>query len=69
MIEQSISGKLNKIEIKKYLTNTLLFTAPSLAVFFGQLAIGVNWKAASLVALLTLYTNLSDFFKKLKQGV
>jgi len=68
MAEKSISGKLNKEELKGYLKNTLRFTAPSLAVFFGQLALGVDWKAASLVALLTLYTNLSDYFKKLNQG-
>jgi len=68
MAEKSISGELNKLEWKQYLTNTLKFTAPALAVFFGQLALGVDWKAAGLVALLALYGNLSDYFKKLNQG-
>lgn len=65
---ESIKGKLNSEEIKKYLINTLKFTAPSLAVFFGQLKLGVDWRAAGLVALLTLYGNLSDLFTKLNQG-
>ena len=65
---QSISGELNKVEWKQYLQNTLRFTAPALAVLFAQLALGVDWRAASLVALYTLYANLSDYFKKLNQG-
>lgn len=58
---------LNKEEGKKYLINTVRFTAPALAVLFGQLAMGVEWKAAGLVALLALYGNLSDYFKKLSE--
>ena len=52
-------------ELKKFAKNTLLFTAPALAVFFGQLASGVELKIASAVALLALYGLLADFFKKL----
>jgi len=66
---KSIKGELNKEELRGYLMNTLRFTAPTLAVFFGQLAIGVDWKPASAVALLALYGNLADYFKKLNQGV
>ncbi len=44
--------------------NLVVFTAPSLAVFFAQLALKVEWKVAGLVALLTLYGALADFFKK-----
>jgi hypothetical protein len=65
---QSISGKLNREELKMYLQNTIRFTAPTLAVFFGQLAVKVDWRAALAVALLALYGNLSDYFKKLNQG-
>ena len=65
---ESISGKLNKEELKAYLLNTLRFTAPTLAVFFGQLAAGVNWKISGSVALLALYGNLSDYFKKKYKG-
>jgi hypothetical protein len=45
--------------------NILIFTAPALAVFFGQLAIGVNWRAAALMASFISYQLLADFFKKL----
>lgn len=65
---QSISGTLNKEELKKYLINTLKFTAPGLAVFFGQLALGVDWRASALTASFVFYTNLSDLFKKFGQG-
>lgn len=64
----SVSGKLNKTEWKQYLENTLQFTAPGLAVFFGQLAVGVDWRIALSTAALVLYGNLSDFFNKLNQG-
>lgn len=68
MVEKSISGELNKTEWKAYLLNTLKYTAPFMAVFFGQLALGVDWKIASSVALVALYANLSDYFKKLNEG-
>jgi len=38
-----------------------------LAVFFAQLQMGVEWKPASLVALLTLWGILADYFKKVKE--
>lgn len=51
---------------EKFLKNLLRFTAPVLAIFFAQLATGVNWKAAAMVAIYALYAALSDFFKKVK---
>ena len=39
---------------KKLLNNLLKFTAPVLAIFFGQLAMGVDTRAAGLVALYAL---------------
>lgn len=59
--------QLNTVELNKWLINLLKFTAPSLAVFFGQLALGVDWKAAGLVALLALYGAISDYLKKLSE--
>jgi len=60
-------GKLNIDDLKKIGLNILIFTSPALAVFFGQLAAGVNWKVALPVALLALWGILADLFKKLKQ--
>ena len=51
----------------KWLKNVAMFTAPCLAIFFGQLALGVDLKKAGLVALLALYGILADYLKKLKQ--
>lgn len=48
--------------------NLLKFTAPTLAVFFGQLAIGVDWRAALAVAILGLYGAAADVFKKYTSG-
>ena len=59
---------LNETDWKKIGINALVFTAPALAVFFGQLAAGVNWKIALAVAVLALYGILADFFKKLQAG-
>ena len=58
-------GKLNTADLKKIGWNFVIFAAPTLAVFFGQLAIGVHWKAAALVAALAFYQTATDFFKKL----
>lgn len=51
---------------EKFFNNVLKFTAPALAVFFGQLATGVNWRAAGAVALLALWGLASDYFSKMK---
>lgn len=56
----------NKETLKKWALNILLFTAPALAIFFGQLASGVNWKLAGSVALLALWGLLADLFRKIK---
>jgi len=58
--------RLTNSNFKKWSSNLIRFTAPALAIFFGQLAIKVDFKAALLVALLALYGALADYFKKLK---
>lgn len=52
---------------KKLLKNFAKFVAPTLAIFFGQLAIGVKLEAAIFVALLAFYQALSDLFSKWSQ--
>ena len=56
---------LNKENLNKWLMNGLKFVAPTLVIFFGQLAMGVSWKLAFPVALLAFYQSLSDYFGKL----
>lgn len=51
----------------KWGKNLIKFTAPTLALFFTQLAMGVEPKAAGLVALFALYAALADFFKKMEK--
>lgn len=60
----SPAGELIKQDWQKWFKNFYTFVAPTLAIFFAQLAIGVNWKAAGLVALLAFYQSLSDLFSK-----
>ena len=57
--------KLTKEQRNKWLMNGLKFVAPTLAIFFGQLATGVDFKLAIPVALFALYQSLSDLFSKL----
>lgn len=57
---------LNSENLEKWGKNFLKFVAPTLAIFFGQLAIGVSFKVALPVALLALYQSISDYFGKLK---
>lgn len=61
----SPKGKLNDDDLKRIAFNVLIFTAPTLVVFFGQLQMGVEPRAALLVAALALYGSLADLFKKL----
>lgn len=56
--------EMPKAEWKAWVKNIYKFSAPALGVFFAQLALGVDWKAASLVALYILYGLLADLFKK-----
>jgi len=60
-------GKVNDTDLKKMAKNLLIFTAPILVVFFGQLAAGVEWKAAGAVALLAVYGVIADFLKKIAE--
>lgn len=57
---------LKGVDWGKIEKNILVFSAPALAVFFGQLALGVEPKKAVWVAVLVIYGILADFFKKLK---
>ena len=59
------AGTLSPVLLKKWGLNLLKFSAPFLAVFFGQLALGVDWRAAGLVALVTVYGALADLFGKI----
>ena len=58
--------RLTPAKKKKFLKNLLKFTAPVLAIFFAQLATGVNWKASALIAVYAFYAALSDLFSKVK---
>lgn len=64
----SPSGMVNKEDLKRWGRNLLIFVAPTLSIFFGQLALGVDWRLALPVALLAFWQALADFFKKLKAG-
>ena len=54
-MKPSKKNELSKSDLILWSQNLLKFTAPGLAVFFSQLAMGVNLKAAGLVALLDLF--------------
>lgn len=56
--------EMPKKDWKAWAKNLLKFTAPTLSVFFAQLALGVEWEKAGLVALLGFYGALADLFKK-----
>jgi len=56
------------IDWDRYWINILKFTAPALVVFFTQLALKVDWRAAAAVGLLTLYGALADFFRKYNES-
>lgn len=58
--------RLSKEQKAKFIKNLIRFTAPILAIFFGQLATGVDIKVAGMLALYAGYALLSDYFSKLK---
>ena len=57
---------LSKTQKVKFISNLKWFSFPALGVFFGQLALKVPVREASLVALYVLYATLRDYFKKAK---
>lgn len=63
-----MKNNLSREDWEKWFNNLLLFTAPALALFFGQLAAGVDFKIALSVALFGLYGAIADLFKKYKAG-
>lgn len=65
---QSEKNSLNKEDLQKWGKNFLVFVAPTLTVFFGQLATGVPWKLALPVAGIALWQSLADLFNKYKSG-
>ena len=67
-MNQSPRFKLSEQDILAWVMNLVYFTAPAFAVFFGQLALGVEVKKAGLVALLAFYGALADLFKKWSRG-
>jgi hypothetical protein len=52
----------------KFAINLLKFTAPVLAIFFAQLATGVDYRVAGMLALYALYALLSDYFSKMNKS-
>jgi len=60
----SPANNLTFIEVQKWAKSLLWFTAPALAIFFGQLAVGVDIKVAGSVALLAFWGAAADLFKK-----
>jgi len=57
---------MTRAKKKKFIKNLWKFTAPVMAVFFGQLALKADVRVAGLVALYALYAALQDYLKKVK---
>jgi len=66
-VSVSPKRKLTKKDLGKFALNFLIFTAPFLAVFFKQLEMGVDPKAAFLVAVIVLWGLFADLFSKWAQ--
>ena len=65
---QSKKNSLNRSDWNKIGQNTLKFVAPTLVIFFGLMASGVEFSKAFPVALLALYQSLADIFGKYTAG-
>ena len=59
--------RLQNDQFHKWAINLLKFTAPALAIFFAQLATGVEWQKATPIALFALYGLIADYLKKLDE--
>jgi hypothetical protein len=65
---ENMKNVFKLIDWNKISKNLLIFTAPALIVFFGQLALKVDWRAAAGLALITLYGAIVDFLRKYKDA-
>jgi len=59
---------LQNMDWAKLGRNLVIFTAPAVAVFFGQLAMKVDVRVAGLTASLVLYNIIADFFRKFNES-
>lgn len=59
--------KLTEEQYKKFAINLLKFTAPALALFFGQLSQGVEPQLAGGVAVLALWGLVADYLSKMNK--
>lgn len=64
-VVKPVSGRLSSDQKQAILQALKKYVAPTLGIFFAQLALGVDLKAASLVALNALYQAASSYFSKL----
>lgn len=53
-----------QITWEKFLRNALTFTAPALALFFGELALGKSFSEAWPIALIAFWGICADFYRK-----
>ena len=65
MASKKVLG-LTHAKWNKFSKNLLKFSAPVLAIFFAQLATGVDFKSAFMVALYAMYALISDYMSKIK---
>ena len=65
---ESISGQLNKEELKKWAKNTLVFLAPAIVIFLVAIKSGASVQDALYPVYLWGLNVSIDFFKKLSQG-
>lgn len=62
----SPANSFTKDDLRNWIDNLLKFAAPTMIVFFGQLAAGVPLEKAWPIALLAFYQSVHDFWKKYK---
>ena len=58
--------KLTKAQKKKFIKNLYKHSAPLLALFFGALAVGKDFRIASGILLYATYAAISDYLSKVK---
>lgn len=63
-IRISTAGQMTPEDWEKWKANFWKYVAPTLSIFFGQLALGVDWRAAGMVAMFAIYQSLSDYLGK-----
>lgn len=68
-VVKPVEGKVSEYQYKKIFENFLVFTVPIFfGTFFTSLSMNIDPQKSAILAMISLYSPLADYFKKRQSG-